>query len=176
MPAGWQQSLQEKNQIISWRIQGKLGIQTEKDGGSLDVFWSQQGDAYQIRMIAPMGQGAVLIRGNRYGVTVKTADGEEQSSDTVDTLPIPGLDVSLPLTGLRDWVRGMPIQDQPFQKQKWDDQGRLVRLKQNDWDIEMFEYKKVAGQMLPHRFYLGRKDRPELGIRLLIHSWILKPA
>ena len=175
-PEDWQQILQQRNQIVSWKIQGKLGIQTEDNGGSLDLFWNQKGDAYQIRMIAPMGQGAVFIRGNGKQVYVKTAEGEEQYSDDVDTFLITSLGVNIPLTGLRNWLRGMPMSGAPVEKQRWDKNGRLVRLVQNNWNIEMSEYRKVARHMLPHSFYIGRDDRPELDIRLLIRSWKLIEA
>ena len=172
-PAHWQETLQHRKQIVAWKIQGKLGIQTEDNGGSLDLFWNQQRDVYQIRMIAPMGQGAVLIRGNAQGVYVKTADGTEQYSDDADVLLASSLGVDIPLAGLRDWLRGLPAKGQPASLQRWDDKGQLVKLVQNNWNIEMSDYRKVVEHKLPHSFHFGRDDRPELSIRLLIRQWKL---
>ena len=172
-PADWQQTLQDRQQVESWKIQGKLGIQTEDNGGSLDLFWNQHGDAYQIRMIAPMGQGAVLIKGNGQSVYVKTADGNEQYSDDAKALLASELGVDIPLDGLRNWILGLPVKNEKVELQKWDEKGQLVRLVQNNWNIEMSAYRRVAGHMLPHRFYFGRDDRPELSIRLLVRQWKL---
>jgi outer membrane lipoprotein LolB len=171
VPANWQETLQHRKQIVSWKIQGKLGIQTEDNGGSLDLFWNQQGDSYQIRMIAPMGQGAILIKGKGQSVYVKTADGKEQYSNDADALLASGLGVNIPLAGLRNWLRGLPVNGQPTLLQKWDDKGQLVELVQNNWNIEMSAYRSVAEHTLPHKFYFGRDDRPELSIHLLIRQW-----
>jgi outer membrane lipoprotein LolB len=172
-PVNWQETLQNKEQILSWKIQGKLGVQTEDNGGSLDLFWNQQGDDYQIRVIAPMGQGAVLIRGDSRGVYVKTADGKEQYSDDANALLASELGVSLPLAGLRDWIRGMPAKGQVVASQEWNEKGQLVKLVQNNWHIEMSAYREVAGHILPNSFHFGRDDRPELSIRLLVRQWKL---
>lgn len=172
-PADWQETLQHRKQIVSWKIQARLGIQTEDNGGSLDLFWNQQGDTYQIRMIAPMGQGVTLIRGNTRGVYVKTADGTEQYSDDADALLASSLGVDIPLAGLRDWLRGLPVKGQLASLQRWDENGQLVKLVQNNWNIEMSAYRKVAEYTLPHNFHFGRDDRPELSIRLLIRQWKL---
>jgi outer membrane lipoprotein LolB len=171
VPANWQKTLQHRSQVMSWKIQAKLGVQTEDNGGSFDLFWNQQGDAYQIRMIAPMGQGAILIRGDNRKVYVKTADGEEQYSNDVDAVLASRLGVNIPVAGLRDWLRGLPVKGEPVLVQKWDNRGQLAKLVQSGWNIDMSSYEKVAGYNLPHRFYFGRDDRPELGIRLLIRRW-----
>jgi|GEM_PF-303022 len=172
-PANWQEIMQHRKQIVSWKIQGKLGIQTEDNGGSLELFWNQQADTYQIRMIAPMGQGAVFIKGSGQRVYVKTADGKEQYSNDAEALLASDLGVSIPLAGLRDWLRGLPARGQPILVQRWDDKGQLVKLVQGNWQIEMSAYRKVAGHTLPHNFYFGRDDRPELSIHLVVRHWDL---
>ena len=63
-PDGWQRSLEQRGQLTRWTLKGRLGVQTESDGGSLDLFWRQHGAAYTIRLIAPLGQGTLLIKGD----------------------------------------------------------------------------------------------------------------
>ncbi|MDT8452487.1 MAG: lipoprotein insertase outer membrane protein LolB [Gammaproteobacteria bacterium] len=171
-PENWPQTVAQRQQLSAWKLTGRLGIQTENEGGSLDLFWNQQGERYKIRLIAALGQGTILIQGGAGGVWLKTAEGEVYA-DSADELLASSLGVPVPISGLRAWLRGIPAEDLPVRKQSWNDQGQLHRLIQGGWNIEMSEYKKVEAQILPHAFYLSRDDRPELAIRLLIRQWTL---
>jgi outer membrane lipoprotein LolB len=172
MPGNWRDTVAHRQQISSWKIQGKLGVQTEDNGGSLDLFWNQKGESYNIRLIAPMGQDTILIKGNAQGVHIKTSDGEQYAEDA-DALMASSLGIKIPVTGLRDWLRGSPMKNKTIVKQSWNKQGQLYKLVQDGWNVEMSNYKKVGDYQLPHDFFLGRDDRPELGIRLLIRRWTL---
>lgn len=176
IPDGWNETLAQKNQIMSWKLQGRLGVQTEAQGGAMDLFWLQHDDAYNIRLIAPLGQGAILLQGDAGGVNIKTADGESRYANNPDELFATTLGVQLPVNGLRDWLRGIPMRGLPIERQDWDENGNLYKLIQDGWRIEMSKYRKVNNQMLPHAFYLERDDRPELEIRLLIRNWQLDPV
>lgn len=170
-PADWEQRLQQNQQIHDWTIKARLGVQTETEGGSFDVFWQQLMDAYDIRLIAPMGQGAVHIAGDKGGVTIRAADGRSEYSDDAEALFASMTGISLPVTGLQDWLRGMPIQGEDVQHVSWNEQGQLYKLEQRGWRIEMNRYKTVGEYELPHAFYLERDDRPELSVRLLVREW-----
>jgi outer membrane lipoprotein LolB len=170
-PADWEQRLQHNKQINDWTIKARLGVQTETEGGSFDVFWQQLAEAYEIRLIAPMGQGAVRITGDKDGVTIRTADGTSEYSDDAEALFASMTGMSLPVTGLHDWLRGLPIQGEAIQHISWNEQGQLYKLEQKGWRIEMNRYKTVGDHELPHAFYLEREDRPELSVRLLVREW-----
>jgi len=172
MPESWLQTAAHRQHLASWKLTGRLGIQTENNGGSLDLFWNQQNETYKIRLIAAMGQGSILIKGDAHGVMLRTDEGETYA-DNADELLTSSLGVSVPLSSLRDWLRGVPVADRPVQKQLWDQQGQLYKLVQDGWNIEMSAYKKVGEYNLPHAFYLSRNDQPELGIRLVIQQWVL---
>lgn len=173
-PADWEQRLQHNKQINDWTIKARLGVQSETEGGSFDVFWQQLTDAYDIRLIAPLGQGAVHITGDNGGVTISLVDGQSEYSDDAEALFASMTGMSLPVTGLQDWLRGMPIEGEDIQHASWNEQGQLYKLEQRGWRIEMNRYKTVTDYELPHAFYLEREDRPELSVRLLVREW--RPA
>ena len=170
-PADWETRLQQHQQINDWTIKARLGVQTEFEGGSFDVFWQQLADAYEIRLIAPLGQGAVQINGDNGGVTIRLADGQTEYSQDADALFASMTGLSLPVSGLQDWLRGMPIQDEEIQNISWNEHGQLYKLEQRGWRVEMGRYKAIAGYDLPHAFYLEREDSPELSVRLLVREW-----
>lgn len=172
VPENWPQTVAQRQQLAAWKLTGRLGIQTENNGGSLDLFWSQQHDSYKIRLIAALGQGTILIQGDASGVTLRTSEGEVYA-DNADELLAARVGVRVPLSGLHDWLRGVPMAGLPIKKQLWDKHGQLHKLVQDGWNIEMSAYKSVGEHQLPHTFYLSRNDQPELSIRLLIQQWTL---
>lgn len=170
-PADWEQRLARHKLIDNWTIKARLGIQTEYEGGSFDVNWQQLLDAYDIRLIAPLGQGAVQITGDNGGVTIHLANGQSEYAEDAEALFASMTGLSLPVSGLQDWLRGMPIEGEKIQHASWNEQGQLYKLEQSGWRIEMSRYKSVTDVELPHAFYLEREDRPELSVRLLVREW-----
>jgi outer membrane lipoprotein LolB len=170
-PADWNARLEHHNQISEWTIKARLGVQTETEGGSFDVFWQQSADVYDIRLVAPMGQGAVLIKGDREGVTISLADGRTEFDTDAEALFASMTGLSLPVNGLQDWLRGMPIQGEKIHKPRWNENGQLYKFEQRGWRVEMNRYRQVADYELPHAFYLEREDRPDLSVRMLVREW-----
>ncbi len=171
VPADWSQRLARQSALTSWYVQGRMGVQTEKQAGSFDVFWNQQNGRYQIRLIAPMGQGAFLVDGDAQAVRLQSADGEVRTAASAEQLFKDSLGIGLPLKSMQNWLRGMPAAgDSQLQ---WDKQGNLYLLKHGEWRVEMTRYRKLDGLKLPQAFYLSRADRPDLSIRLLLRKWQL---
>lgn len=170
-PADWELRQQQNQKLTQWGIKARLGVQTETDGGSFDVFWQQLADAYDVRLVAPLGQGAVHINGNDDGVTISLADGSTEHSEHANELFTAMTGLPLPVEGLQDWLRGMPMQGEEIQTISWNEQAQLYKLEQSGWRVEMNRYKTVAGYELPHAFYLEREDQPELSVRLLVREW-----
>lgn len=172
-PAGWEAGVVQKNKIQQWDIKGRLGIQTESDGGAFDVFWSQDWDKYTIRLIAPLGQGALIIEGDSKAVSVRNSNGLTQHADSPEVLIKESLGVDLPVISLREWLLGLPDKKLAVESLSWNEKGQLHRLQQAGWTIEMLRYQSVEDTVLPHSFVLQRDDRPDLIIRLLIRQWSL---
>lgn len=170
-PAAWAEQAARQSALKSWYVQGRLAIQTAKQGGSLDVFWNQQGEQYLIRLIAPLGQGAFLLQGDAHTARLQTASGEIRTADSADELFSDSLGVALPLASLRSWLRGLPAAG--ASRLQWDEQGNLFIVEQDGWRVEMARYSQVGGLHLPQTFYLSRADQPELMIRLLLRPWQL---
>ena len=170
-PGDWADRMHRQQQISDWSIKARLGVQTETEGGSFDVFWQQHEASYEIRLVAPMGQGAVQIQGDNGGVTISLADGRTEYANDADQLFTAMTGLSLPVNGLRDWLRGLPIQGEAIQHISWNEQGQLYKIEQRGWRVEMGRYRLVADHDLPHAFYLEREDRPELSVRLLVREW-----
>lgn len=173
-PDSWAATQHQRQQINAWSIEGKLGIQTENNGGSFDLYWSQIDNQFNIRLLAPLGQGTILVDGNHEAVKIRSRKGVQYAQD-VEALLANEFGVSVPVKGLQDWLRGLPITDKTLSDQQWDTEGNLQHLQQDGWSVEMKSYRQVASTSLPHKFYIGRADHPELDIRLIIRQWNIPP-
>lgn len=171
-PEAWASDQQKRRLIEVWEIRGRLGVQTATNGGSMDIIWKQSDEDFSIRLIAPLGAGTYLIQGNNEIVDIRYPDGKKETVSNIDHVFASTLDVDLPVTAIRDWVRGLPAHALPVASISWNKQGLLHRLKQSGWNVEMTKYTG-AKLHLPHAIYLNRDDKPDLDIRLVLRQWLL---
>jgi len=171
-PSTWAAEQQQRLQIKNWEIRGRLGVQTETSGGSLDLIWKQAEEEYSIRLIAPLGAGNYLIQGDDTFARIHFPDGRKETVDNVDDIFSTTLEVDLPIAAVKDWIRGLPAGSMPVQDMQWNGQGLLHTVEQSGWNVEMNKYtgSKIS---LPHVIYLSRDDDAELDIRLVLRQWLI---
>lgn len=171
-PAGWSAEKYLRQQIKSWEIRGRLGVQTENTGGTLDIIWKQAEQDFSIRLIAPLGAGNYQVQGNSDGAEIRYPDGRIETVNDIDRVFSSILKVDLPVSAVKDWVRGLPARSLSVENISWNDQGLLNTAKQSGWNVEM---KKYTGNkiLLPHVIYLSRDDNDELDVRLVLRRWLI---
>ncbi len=171
-PVGWKAAQQQRQQIKNWEIRGRLGIQTENDGGTLDIIWQQAEQDFSIHLIAPLGAGNYLVQSDNGVTEIRYPDGRVQIVNNIDDVFSNILKVNLPVSAVKDWVRGLPAKTLSLDAISWNDKGLLHSLKQSGWNVEM---KKYAGKkiLLPYAIYLSRDDNEELDIRLVLRQWLV---
>ena len=77
---------------------------------------------------------------------------------------------SLPVSGLRYWLLGLPAPGLPVVKSSLDSFGRLLRLSQGGWQIRYLDYKWIENLALPGKIFV---EHPKLRLRLVIDHWHL---
>lgn len=171
-PVTWANEIKKRQQISIWEIRGRLGVQTKDNGGSMDIIWQQAGDDFTIRLLAPMGAGNYLIQGGKGEAEIRFPDGRKEIVSNTEEIFKSVLDVSLPASAVKDWVRGLPANGLPVESIEWNSKGLINRIKQAGWNVEM---KKYSGKktLVPHKLYLSREDDPELSIRLILRQWLI---
>jgi len=171
-PAGWAAEQHKRQQINIWEIRGRLGIQTESDGGVLDIIWKQSELDHSIRLLAPLGAGNYLVQGNSDFTEIRFPDGEKKIVNNIDDIFSSILEIDLPANAVKDWIRGLPAKSLPVESISWNDQGLINTLKQSGWNVEMTEYTGTE-ILLPHNIYLSRDVDTELDIRLVLKQWLI---
>lgn len=171
-PADWLAEQQKRQQIKIWEIRGRLGVQTESNGGTMDIIWKQSGQGFSIRLIAPLGAGTYLIQGDNNVAEIRFPDGQKKTVSNVDEVFSSAIEVDLPANAVKDWIRGLPATSLSVEDISWNEQGLLETVKQSGWNVEM---KKYTGNemLLPHIIYLSRDDNADIDVRLVLRQWLV---
>ena len=171
-PAGWLEQQQERRQVKFWEVRGRLGIQTQVTGGSMDIIWKQSRKNYTIRLILPLGVGSYLIQGNNNYAEIRYPNGYKRIVNNIDNVFSSVLEVNIPFSSIKDWIRGLPAKSLPIKNIQWDEQDMLSTVKQAGWSVELTNY--TGNEILmPHTIYLSRDDNAELDIRLVLSQWLV---
>lgn len=155
--------------ISSWEIKGAMAAKNKAKGWSATMNWVQHGPgSYQIRLMGPLGGGAVAI--NKSGGTVTFQDGPKTStSSNADELLLKQTGIRLPVNNLYYWVRGLPAPG-GIQSEKHDQYNHLVQLKQSGYTIDFTKYTSVKGIDLPSMI---RLEGNGIMVKVVIKNWIV---
>jgi outer membrane lipoprotein LolB len=156
--------------VERWVVQGRVGIETKTDGGTATLTWAQDGESYSMRIMAPLGQGTFELRGNEAGVSLRTPENRRISAQDPETLMQQSLGWSLPVAGMRYWVRGLPVPGHAIGQMRLDEAGRLLDLQQDGWRISLQRYRTVGPHELPDKIFM---ESEPLKMRIVISEWQL---
>ena len=164
----WQQRLTEQAALHDWSFHGRTAIVQGREGWNAGISWEEQGDQFRIKLSGPFAQGGVLLDGNPQTVTLTLDDGDTLTAATPEQLLAEAMGWLLPVSALRDWVRGIPYTELPIDNKQLDEQGRLIQLEQAGWEIEFLRYIPFENYSMPEKVFM---KHPDLSVRLIISDW-----
>lgn len=168
----WSVNEKELGGVHHWQAEGKLSATNGKKGGSASFVWQQQGEFYQIKLFGPFGANSAYIIGGPNHVELKEADGNTSTARSPEALLYKVVHWQVPITGLKYWLRGVPVPNTKNTKQ-FNEQGLLATLKQQGWRIEYQEYSTNAFAPLPSKVVLYNDN---LKVKMIVNSWKELPA
>ncbi len=162
-------------QIVSirdFKIEGRLGVQSDKYGISGTVHWHHLKVSDEMNLYSSLGgKIAEIISGNN-GVTLTTSDNKVFNAQDTEALTESALGWRLPITKLSDWIVGRPANG-AISNVKWDENGKLKKFNQEGWEISYLEYKESNQVVLPSKMNIRNS---KLNLRLIIDRWELPSA
>lgn len=156
--------------VTEWKLVGRIVVNTEDDGWSGELQWSQSPNEFQIQFSAPFGQGAFQMEGGVNGVEMRLSDGQVFHAPDAESLLLSHVGWRLPLSEFRHWVTGVPERQNDIQK-TFNNSGQLAELSQEPWKINYPEYFAVDDIQMPRKVYFNNHA---LSVRLVIDRWELK--
>ena len=148
---------------------GRVAVTYDGRNFSSSVRWEHAPERDEIWLLTPTGQALAQIVADDAGATLTGADRREYSAADVESLTRRALGWELPLTRLAWWARGAIVPGGTIGEVVRDEHGRLVRLRQDDWQITLV-HTPPGGEAdgLPRRVELVRESSH---IRLVVDQW-----
>jgi outer membrane lipoprotein LolB len=155
--AAWKQRQASFAHMSSWRLQGRVGMQFRDQSASFGLSWLQQGnDQYEMNIKNPLtGSLMAYLKGTASDVTLQ-ANGKTYRDADAERLLQSQMGVSLPLSGMKYWVRGIPSPDSPVEQVKLDNMGRPESLQQSGWLVEYTGWQGNGWNAMPDKINLSR--------------------
>lgn len=157
--------LPQRSGLQSFALEGRFALHHEDKSYAGRLSWRHVGDADEILLASPFGQGMAEIVSDGAGARLTAGDGKSYAAADAETLTRQVLGYPLPLRYLPDWVRARAPSGGVETKDAFE---RPLRLRQDDWRID-YEYDNDDPQALPGRLFIQREGGLEL--RLRIDEW-----
>ena len=155
-------------QLDQWKIKGRTMITQGSEAWSVGLRWQENRGDYQIKLEGPFAQGGVTLDGDGEQVVLTMTTGEKVASTNPEELILETVGWNLPVSALRDWVRGLPYDKQAIDSISYDAKGQITHLVQQGWNIEFLRYVPFDGHSMPAKIFI---KHPDLSVRLVINSW-----
>jgi outer membrane lipoprotein LolB len=156
--------------LSAWQLNGRVSLTRGEEGWHASLHWQEQADSYFLKISGPLGQGGFQLNGDGHGVVLVDADGQTFAARDADALLQQVTGWQLPVTGLRYWIRGLPVPAAGKAQARRDESGRLGQLTQSGWTIKYDRYQLVNGISLPGKLQLLHDD---ISVRIVVDKWEL---
>lgn len=156
------------SELHDWQAEGRIAVKQGNKGGNATFVWRQRGEHFDIKLFGPFGSGAVYITGNNQQVQLKEANGKIHTAQSPEALLQKVAGWQVPLSGLRYWLRGLPIPGDKMKKQRLGEGGTLTHFQQDGWIIDYESYHHDNALPLPWKMQLINR---KLKVKILVKSW-----
>ncbi|MDO8953678.1 MAG: lipoprotein insertase outer membrane protein LolB [Gammaproteobacteria bacterium] len=149
----WQNYSHKLYLISNWQATGEIGIRDANQAISANFAWQQVGDQFVIRLSGPLNLGAQVLQGGPGKISLDSGKGQVVEASSAEQLMQQQLGWSMPVEGLVNWIRALPLQNVKYSK-KIDETGAMTLLSQQNWAIHYQSYSVVNGLPLPHKIIM----------------------
>ena len=144
---------------VDFRLRGKIAVRGPGDAFSASFDWMQRGEAFDIDLWGPLGQGRVHLRGDGTRLTVTDARGTTASGIGAQRLMTSTLGWSVPISALPYWVRGRYDPGNAVSGESWAADGTLAGFRQLGWAVEVSRWRESALGRVPARIVATQRER-----------------
>jgi outer membrane lipoprotein LolB len=164
----WEVRNEVLGDIQDWEFKGRIAVKAGDDGFDGKFNWTQAGAAFKATVGGPLGMGTVRIEGDGRTMVLTDKDGESTVLEDAEAELYWRYGWTIPIASLRYWALGIPDPADPAVTEL-DDDGRLARLSQRGWSVEISRYREGGGQQMPRNL---TATNPETRVRMVIDRWL----
>ena len=165
----WAARQQALSGYKTWDIHARAAIRLKGEAYNIGIHWQRQDESTMILLEAPFGQGVFRIESSANEVyRLRLPDGRVFENNTAEALLEDMIGWSLPISGLKYWIRGLPRPGSAY-SHRLDQGGRARSISQDEWDIEYLDYfAPQESPQLPRRIKLVSEKAT---LKLVIERW-----
>jgi len=156
--------------LDSWRLEGRVGVQTSKDAWQANLFWEHDGHQDRLRISGPFSQGAVSIILQNDLIYINEGNGVVESSRDPDAMLKARLGFAVPLNSLRYWVMGVPSPEAEHTAERGPS-GAIRGFRQSGWLLQFDRFVHVRDLVLPKKMMIQGDD---VKLKLFADEWVIK--
>ena len=153
-----------------FRLRGKIAVRGPGDAFSASFDWIQTGEAFDIELWGPLGQGRVHLRGDGRRLTVTDARGATTSGISAEPFMASALGWSVPISALPFWVRGRYDPGSSVAEQRRTADGTLASFEQLGWTVAVSRWGQSALGPVPLRVVAVQRERR---IVIVCKEWLV---
>lgn len=164
----WDARAKVLGNLREWDFKGRIAVMAGDNGFNGKFNWSQQDDAFSATVGGPLGIGTVRIEGEGQSVLLTDKDGVQTALTDAELELRYRYGWTIPVASLRYWALGIPDPTMAAVTEV-DAEGRLVRLEQSSWIVEISRYRESGGQQMPR---ILSATNPDTRVRMVIDKWL----
>ncbi len=164
----WETRTSILGDLQDWQFRGRIAVKAGDEGFNGKFNWSQNGDAFNATVGGPLGMGTVRIEGDAQTVVLTDKDGVKTVLRDAELELRYRYGWTIPVASLRYWALGIPDPSAPAITEV-DENGRLARLEQRDWVVQISRYREGGGQQMPR---ILTATNPDTRVRMVIDRWL----
>jgi outer membrane lipoprotein LolB len=166
--ATWEQRQSVLTGFDAWAFRGRIAVKAGDEGFNGKLRWTQNHNSFAATVSGPLGMGTVKIVGDGRRVTLTDKDNVETVLADAEAELFVRYGWTIPINRLRFWALGIPDPSLPATT-SLDSSGRLLRLEQSGWVVEITDYRDSAGAPMPRKLTASNANTR---VRLLIGRWM----
>lgn len=164
----WDKRSEVLGSIRDWEFKGRIAVKAGDEGFNGKFNWSQQDDRFRATVGGPLGMGTVRIDGGGRSVVLTDKDGVETVMTDAELELQHRFGWTIPVASLRYWALGIPDPTMAAVTE-FDGDGRLTRIEQSNWSVEISRYREGGGQQMPR---ILSATNPDTRVRMVIDKWL----
>ncbi len=156
-----------------WRLEGKLGYQSQQQSGSALLQWQQDRQSFELLLSGPFGFKTTRISGDERHAELQQSGVTHYAADSASELTAHLFGWAWPVDELLYWIKGIPSPEASVVSQLFNEQGLLKELQQSGWSLKFSDYRQSRNLVLPGRISGSRMSEAsgELQFTLVIKDW-----
>src|SRR5437899_10878961 len=154
-----------------WSLAAHIGVSNERDSGSGELDWQQDGSAYTFTVRAPVTGKTWKLSGNDGHAKLEGVESRTIEGDGAARLLRARVGWDVPLAALRAWVLGLRAPGATAHV-NYDESGLPAKIEQSGWSVEYRDWYTDRNPPLPRRVFATRGSTR---VKMAIESFDIAP-